>query len=67
MMENLEETPRPNMLSNRLNKKSSRTFHPAALTFSASPTEIRHENPDVQGDKPVCNDAGELYLDDRAK
>ena len=55
------------MLSNRLNKKSSRTFHPAALTFSASPTEIRHENPDVQGDKPVCNDAGELYLDDRAK
>ena len=46
-----------------LNKEPLRTLHPAALTFPA----WRTKNLDVQGEKPVHNDTGELCLDDRAK
>ena len=34
--------------------------------FSVSPTKLRRENLDVEGEKPIRNDTGELRLDDRA-
>ena len=49
-----------------LTMKSSMTLHPAALTFSASLRQMRRENLDVQGKKPVCNDAGKLGMDDKS-
>ena len=61
----------PNILSiwqnPRLNKKSSRTHHPAALIFFRLTNQTRHENLDVQSEKHVCNDAEELCLDKEAK
>ena len=40
---------------------------PSTTDFFRLSNQIRHENLDVQGEKPVLNDAGELCLDDRSK
>ena len=75
MLENLEEwwqqgeagpSTSQNMLSiwqnSNFNKKSSRALHLFRLA-----NQMRREDLDVQGEKPVRNDIGELRLDGRAK
>ena len=56
----------PNKLSiwqnPRLNRKFLRTLHLAALELFCLTHQMRCKNPDVQGKKPVRNDAGELCL-----
>ena len=55
------------MLAKKLTRRSTRTIDPKSSELYRLANQLRKENADVVGDKPVKNDAGEMSMSDDSK